>query len=166
MPNPHGLVVGHLFWRPRLKVFSDLSGKLTYNHETGIAKSYGHWWLSRRMSNGDVVMNDYRYSQTTWKHRSKLLKFFQSNNITVHHRIASPKGLASLKSAEIYYTNKKEMAWIKLEKPRIQAYTRENIIQQIADLNLGLVKVQYLRELEDQSLRQALDGSTKGVVNL
>ena len=92
---------------------------LVFYPDIGKAVSYD-WYDIAKKINGKWVINDYSYSITTLKHRSKIISLFYNLGIEIDHHIEAPRGLQNLSDAiswyEILIKNLKE----EIARPRSQ----------------------------------------------
>lgn len=153
-------------WKPRLKIFSDSGKKVSYNPETGIARSYSWWMLSSRLPNGEVMLNTYRYSRTTAVHRYTIEQFFKNNNIKITYKFDCPGGLQNLDSALNHYEKEKRKAFEKLSTPKIRDYTRERTRALIDEYNEKISMIRKLILIDQGRSEPATEGFNEGAVNL
>ena len=64
----HGATAERIKFYPRLKIFKNSTGNVTFDPKKVEALSY-NWWVFVKKIKGKVVFNDYRYSNTTSAHQ-------------------------------------------------------------------------------------------------
>jgi hypothetical protein len=128
---------------PRLKVYKNSTNTNWFNPETLEARSYRHW-AYLKMINGQLVFNNYMFSNSTAKHQSKLRQLLRELNISIDYFIESPNGLQDLNSAKEYYLNKINNNIKYMKRPRIRQTTKDKLL----NLNdIYKAKLRALREL-------------------
>lgn len=76
----------------RANIYKNTTGSLTFNPETKEAVSYG-WWKFVAMIDGQLVFNNYAYSNTTAKQQGKIRTLLSQLNIKIDLELPVPKGL-------------------------------------------------------------------------
>lgn len=84
-------------YAPRLGIFKDFHGKLTFNPETMLGHSYGWYEITKKIGNR-FILNTYNYSRQTWDHVCALKQLFNQLGIQ-YQTIEAPTGLQNLDRA-------------------------------------------------------------------
>ena len=84
----------------RLKLYK--APNLVFNPATKKAYSY-KWYELVSVINGKLVLNTYRYSNTTARHYREVSCLLDKLGINIDMRIEAPKGLQNLESAKDHY---------------------------------------------------------------
>ncbi len=83
----------------RLKLYK--ANNVVFNPETLEAHSY-RWWRFVAKIDGLVLFNNYRYSNSTSKHQSKVRSVLSQLGIQVDHYLKLPKGINGSNLTEIF----------------------------------------------------------------
>lgn len=82
-----------LKWYPKLGIYKNSTGSLTYNPKTGMGYSY-KWYEIAAKVKGYQYLNNYRYSVTTGAHVRAIRKLFAELNLR-HIEETAPNGVIS-----------------------------------------------------------------------
>lgn len=136
----HRLRVSELTFYPRLNTWK--AANVSLNPHTLEARSYD-WWIFCKRINGQLVFNDYRYSNTTSKHQHKVRGWLRHQGYEFTS-IEAPRGLQDLRSATNYYRDQIKKLEAEIAKPRSQARKNSERNEQIGNY---LKKIDMVEQL-------------------
>lgn len=84
----------------RSGIYQASNWNVTFNPATKEAYSY-KWWKFVAIVEGKLVFNDYRYSNSTSKHQSKVLGLLNDLGIKIDLSLPIPKGIESRSLSEL-----------------------------------------------------------------
>lgn len=79
-----------LAFKPRKGIYED--SNVTFDPKTCQAQSYG-WWTFVKRIGGQVVFNDYKYSETTSAHQRKLRLTLEALGIQIDRTVSQRQSL-------------------------------------------------------------------------
>jgi len=127
-----GLYLGRKLSMPfysKLALFK--ASNVYFDIERTQAWSYG-WWRFVDFINGYVVFNTYRYSSSTSRHQSKVLKLLRELDIKIDFWLEVPGGLQDgLASAKELYLDRIARLGREMDKPRSK---KEKNIERLYDI--------------------------------
>ena len=101
----------------RANIYKNSTGTNTFYVEKQCATSYG-WWEYVKRINGQLVFNNYTYSNSTTNHQSAMRSLLRDLGYHSYLIIEAPGGLQDLDSAIKYYESKIENLRAAMAKPR------------------------------------------------
>jgi hypothetical protein len=107
------------------------TSNLTFNPSTLEGFSYDWYSIIKKIDN-KLVLNTYRYSNTTCKHISKIRRLVVELGLTIDLEIEAPQGLQSLNDSKLHYESLVKEKNKELEKGRTSK--REERLKQLCDL--------------------------------
>lgn len=128
---------------PKLNLWKNTTGSLTFNPVTMEAHSY-RWWKFFAVINGKKVFNNYTYSVTTTSHQSRVRSLLSQLGIEIDIFVECPKGLDELSSGIDFYSRSIQYAQEKLQKPRIRQTTKEDLRVHIANMRKSVKVLETL----------------------
>ena len=127
------------------------ASNVTFDPETMEAYSYGWWRFVERTPGGQILFNDYNYSNSTCKHQIKVRRLMRElfphlpygGNLTIE----APNGLQDLDSAIKLYKERIKDLVEQIMKPR--SHKRKNV-ERNEEIEHYLEKIRLCKSLKSQ----------------
>lgn len=129
----------------RLKQYK--ASNLTFDPATGEGRSY-EWYAIARKFAGVLVLNTYRYSNTTARHVSKLRQLFLKLNLN-WVEIEAPRGLQDLNAARLFAVQRIQNLTAEINKPRSRPEKNAERFRAVAGLKEKLALIDRLKEMSE-----------------
>lgn len=129
----------------RLKQYK--ASNLTFDPAIGEGRSY-EWYAIARKFNGVLVLNTYRYSNTTARHVNKLRKLFRSVGLE-WMEIDAPRGLQNLSAARELAVSRIQNLTAEINKPRSRPEKNAERFRAVAGLKEKLALIDRLKEMSE-----------------